>query len=130
MTTVPEPDEPAEFPVPVLRLRGTAEIRAVLEAYVNVDEDFKNRDGGWHYRGVVETLRWAVGDRPDAPVSETVLDHPLGYWDVSRERGYAERAWRGEIKTGMRADYLLGVEHTTSWLPEGGDGIGIPRRRT
>ena len=111
---------------PEFRLRSPEELRGVLDAYLNADESFKNHEGGWHYRGVVDTLRWALGERPDAPVSATVLGHPVGYWDASREHSYAERAWRGEIKTGMRSAYLLGVEHTTCWLPEGGDGIGIP----
>jgi hypothetical protein len=86
--------------------------------------------GNVYWRGAVETLRWSLGQRGTAPVSQHLLAAGLDAPRrpaVNQEAQYAYECMRGERRPpeefGM--DYLAGAENTLCWVA-GGRGFASP----
>jgi hypothetical protein len=103
-------------PLSERRLRSSEELQAALEAIERVGVSWYAAIAGpVYYRAMIETIRWALGQRSDAPVSGEVLGRPVMARDAKREQYYAWEAMQGIQRTGLPMAYLTGVENTAAW---------------
>jgi hypothetical protein len=86
--------------------------------------------GNMYWRGAAETLRWSLGQRGIAPVSERQvaanLDAPRRT-AVNQEAQYAYECMRGDrrLPEDVSQGYLTGAENTLCWVA-GGRGFAMP----
>lgn len=98
-------------------------------AAVQADSDGEQVHGRAYIAGVIATLRWALGERPEPPLSKTIRDEPPTPAEVFKEAQLAYDLMRNPR---MQADYpvidavgpqyMTGVENTAYWVGRG-DGL-------
>ncbi|GAA1377225.1 hypothetical protein ACFPK5_00355 [Streptomyces beijiangensis] len=106
-STLPEPRPQAE--------------QARMLAYVR-ENGYGNTTAAY-VRGVTAALLWATGEAQEAPVTGRVMSRPLSGLDIGSEGGRAYEAMYAtsdpalfQITQDNGLDYVLGIEHTLSWV--------------
>ncbi|MGW4476976.1 hypothetical protein ACWENQ_45610 [Nonomuraea sp. NPDC004354] len=130
--STPEPNDPD---VPVLDFdptepcpRSDEELREQWEFFQ--DPDFERPRTLQHTRGVRESLRWVMGQRPDSPVTGVVLGRRPYRWEIAREADLAEEGMRAFTTRGAAwhlqhgGGFLTGCENALWWAAKlsGDDG--------
>ncbi|WP_182884018.1 hypothetical protein [Microbispora sp. H10949] len=116
-----QPDEPPPSP------RTPAEIREQLAYYRDPYYDAPGRAD--HARGVRESLRWVLGERPQSPVAGAALGRVPNCWEIEDEASRAEEGMRALSAAGAAwfrqhgRGYLTGAENALVWLSGGDDSI-------
>jgi hypothetical protein len=105
-------------------LRPHEEIEALLAWIRGPDSSYTSGGAGEqrYLTGVVESLRWALGQRADSPVDQRTRGEPIDAAAVSREQRAAEEGLTNLTGDDQRRQrehghhYLIGAEHALSWL--------------
>jgi hypothetical protein len=119
----PDPSIPV-YEVTGPQLRPREEIQALLAWIQGPESSYtSDRAGDQRYlTGVVESLRWVLGQRRDSPVDHRAGGQPVDAAAVSHEQRAAEEGLTNLTGDDQRRQdehghhYLVGAEHALAWL--------------